>query len=129
MSKLIIFDGTTYRVKGCGKCDGAFCNFACGQDFEQQALKKLYELENPVTNCPLGHIECQAADGCDGCNFIVCYSTSHGDVWEEVLGESAMQELVSDIMEEHGLDSEDVLVFRRHSDFDNEVAPEILPED
>jgi len=49
--------------------------------------------------------------------FILCYTDlNNRDVWEEILGEDAMQVRVGELAEELGCEDEDILVF----DFDTQ---------
>lgn len=43
--------------------------------------------------------------------FIICYVENGNSVWENIIGEDAMQCRVGDLMEELNCELEDILVF------------------
>lgn len=43
--------------------------------------------------------------------FILCYTENGKDVWEEILGEDAMECRVGELCEELHCDSDDIMVF------------------
>ena len=46
--------------------------------------------------------------------YIICYEENGANTWECVSGEDAMQERVCEIMDEYGLDDNDILVFEKY---------------
>lgn len=46
--------------------------------------------------------------------YIICYEENGANTWECGSGEDAMQERVCEIMDEYGLDDNDILVFEKY---------------
>jgi hypothetical protein len=49
--------------------------------------------------------------------WIICYTRDGNDIWETVLGEDAMQIRVGEIVDETGMDADDIVVFNKSDEF------------